>query len=265
MSKPTSKTMFDCQTQSEEAPQPRNTKPVRVRVKLKSYYWIAELEDLMDVHVDSGDPFDCYLWLLSNEVSGAIAEFVADHFRAIHEEVTHAIKKTNRDCVEGYSIYSNKTLKRMQAFAHTVTQDCERHHTNSLATRKPRKKKVKEASTQISSLQFKKEDPKYKVVSVDPAKVVGASQLWVFNTVSRDLTVYNTMRRDGFYVKGTTLYGWDPETSETRKLRKPEEILPKVLSGGKRILGKLMSTLTTKPSKTNGRINNHCILLKVTK
>jgi len=219
----------------------------------------------MDEHVDSGKPLNVYTWLLKNEISGPVAEFIADKFRAIREEVTHAIKKTNKDCVEGYSVYPPQTLKAMQFFADTVVKDCEKHHINSIANRKPRKKKVRGAEEQVSKLQFMKQDTKYKVVSVDPSLIIGASQLWVFNTKSRELTVFNTMRRDGFEIKGTTLYGWDPDNSETKILRKPEEIIQTVLTGGPRILKKLMSTLTTKPTTTNGRINKHCILLKVTK
>ena len=153
----------------------------------------------------------------------------------------------------------------MQFFADTVVKDCEKHHINSIANRKPRKKKVRGADDQVAKLQYMKQDTKYKIVSVEPATIIGASQLWVFNTNTRDLTVFNTMRRDGFEIKGTTLHGWDPDTSETKKLRKPEEVIQTVLTGGSRTLKKLMTSLTTKSTPTNGRINKHCILLKVTK
>ena len=65
----------------------------------------------MDEHLDSGKPMNVYTWLLKNEISGPVAEFIAEKFRAIRDEVTHAIKKTNKDCVEAYSPYPPKPSK----------------------------------------------------------------------------------------------------------------------------------------------------------
>ena len=238
---------------------------VHTRVKVNSYAWSSLLEDMMDEFLESKKPTNIYGWIVKNEISGPVANHIAEKFRLIHEEVTHAIKRTDKDCVEAYRLYNPEQLSLMQSFAHNVYTDCERHHQNSLANRKPRKKKVRKAEEQVSKLQYNKQDTKYKVASVDPELIPGSDQLWTFNTKTRDLTVYRALGRAGFSIKGTTLYGWDEENSVTKKVRKPEDIIPRVLTGGKIVLKKLMDEMTTKHSKTNGRINSDTILLRTIK
>ena len=68
----------------------------------------------------------------------------------------------------------------------------------------------------------------------------------------------------GLSIKGTTLQGYDPESSVTKTVRKPNDVLPNVLNGGKRILKKMMDDINSKASEPNGRINSETILLRVT-
>jgi len=112
-------------------------------------------------------------------------------------------------------------------------------------------------------LNYKKEDNDYKIVSVQPSSIVGASQLWVFNTNSRQLGVYNALDRGGFTVSGSSIKNYDEKTSVMKRLRKPEDILPKVLKGGKIVLRKLLPSIKSKESSLTGRINKHVIILKV--
>jgi hypothetical protein len=51
--------------------------------------------------------------------------------------------------------------------------------------------------------------------------------------------------------------------SLTKTARKPEEVLTSVTKGGKIILKNLLSTLKTKESALNGRINKDTLLLRV--
>ena len=67
----------------------------------------------------------------------------------------------------------------------------------------------------------------------------------------------------GFSVRGTSLQGYDPDTSVQRTLRKPDVITKQVMEAGKVQLRKILSDLTTTESKLNGRINSETILLRV--
>ena len=69
----------------------------------------------------------------------------------------------------------------------------------------------------------------------------------------------------GLSVKGTTIINFDETTSKTKTLRKPNETIQKVLSGGKVILRNLMSEIKTKESPAAGRTNADTVLLRYVK
>ena len=65
-------------------------------------------------------------------------------------------------------------------------------------------------------------------------------------------------------VKGTTLIGFDEESSIQKTLRKPEEQLKLFKNSGKVKLRTFMETIATTDTKLNGRINADTIILKIT-
>lgn len=140
------------------------------------------------------------------------------------------------------------------------------------ATRKPRKPKVYSADKLVAKLKFKKVDEKYKLASIDPAQIVGATELWVFNVKTRKIGKYvasnidpKGMNRDGtgLSVKGTTILGFDEKQSIQKTLRKPEEQLKEFKDSGKVKLRKFLEDIKTTDTKLNGRSNTDTVLLKV--
>ena len=55
----------------------------------------------------------------------------------------------------------------------------------------------------------------------------------------------------------------DVKLSKTATLRKPDDMLPIVLSKTEKQLDKFWQDITTKISSPNGRINKDCILMRV--
>jgi hypothetical protein len=127
----------------------------------------------------------------------------------------------------------------------------------------PRKRKEKPAGIQVAKMQYLADFPELKLTSIHPTKIVGASQLWTYNTKNKKLAVYYATSSKGFTVKGTSIQGWDPESSAQNGLRKPSVTIEEVMSGGKPQLQKLLSKLTTITTKPNGRVNSDTILLRV--
>jgi hypothetical protein len=140
------------------------------------------------------------------------------------------------------------------------------------ATRKPRKPKVYSADKLVAKLKYAKVDPKYKLASVNPADIVGANELWVFNTKTRKLGKYMAknidpkgMRREGsgLSVKGTTILGFDEASSIQKTLRKPDVQLKEFKDAGKVKLRKFLDEIPTTDTKLNGRCNPETVLLKI--
>jgi hypothetical protein len=134
----------------------------------------------------------------------------------------------------------------------------------SVAGKTPRKKKIKTPEKQVKYLKFCLEDKALKIKSVPPTRMIGAEGVWVYNRKNRLLSYYAADDASGLGVKGCAFLNYSKTKSRTKKLRKPEEILPQVLSGGKVILKNLFDSLTTKDAKVTGRMNKETLLVRVT-
>jgi hypothetical protein len=170
---------------------------------------------------------------------------------------------------EGYACYTAAQLKRMRSWLEKTSDDAKRFADFKKANRKPVVRKAKPAGVQVAKLQYAKEarvpGVKGEVVfnSVSPVNIIGAQQVWVYNIKNKKLGVYNATGSAGFSVKGTSLQGWDPDTSVQRTLRKPDVIIQQCLDAGKVQLRKVLTDLTTSETKLNGRINADTIIVRV--
>ena len=140
------------------------------------------------------------------------------------------------------------------------------------ATRAPRKAKPKSATKLVEKLKFSKTDDKFQLASVNPDQIIGANELWVFNTKTRKLGKYVAQNIDpkgmgregtGLSVKGTTIIGFNEKESIQKTLRKPADQLKEFKSAGKVKLRKFLDDIGTTDTKLNGRCNPDTILLKV--
>lgn len=223
------------------------------------------IEDAIEEHIKSGykTTFDTFSYLTKNQIKGNIARIMLGFYKGEADELEEALLGKDEQLVEGYSHFKKPDLKRFAQFMRKICDDLERHIAGAKATRKPRKKKIKSASQVISKLKYAKGAPEFKLTSVPAEKIVGAQQLWVFNAKYRTLGVYNAIDRGGLTVKGTTILNFDEATSIKKKLRKPDEVLQRCLTGGKVVLRKLMDEIKTTESSLNGRINEETVLVRV--
>ena len=173
---------------------------------------------------------------------------------------------------EGYAHLKKADIKKFRTAIEELMAALDFIIDSAKATRKPRKAKPKSATKLVEKLKYSKTDEKYKLASVDPTLIVGANELWVFNTKTRKLGKYvaanidpKGMGRDGtgLSVKGTTIIGFSEKESIQKTLRKPEEQLKAFKGAGKVALRKFMEEIATTDTKLNGRCNPDTVLLKV--
>ena len=164
---------------------------------------------------------------------------------------------------EAYGCFTAAQRGRLENFLLELIEDGQRWADFKKANQKVRVKKAKPAGVQVAKLQYLREFAELGLTSVSAPGIVGAQQLWVYNTKNKKLGCYLATGSAGFSVRGTSLQGYDPETSVQRTLRKPADITKQVLDAGKVQLRKILSDLTTTETKLNGRINSETILLRV--
>lgn len=168
----------------------------------------------------------------------------------VHEQVT-----------EAWSHAGKRDIKALREFLQTLMEDADRYQNFKKANRKPRAKKAKPAGEQVAKLKYLKQHAELK--SVSAPSIVGAQQLWVYNIKNKKLGVYIASGASGFSVKGTSLQGYDPDASVQRTLRKPDVVIPKMMTAGKVALRKILPDLTTAETKLNGRFNEDTLLLRI--
>ena len=173
---------------------------------------------------------------------------------------------------EGYAHLKKGDVKNFRSAIDTLMTELDFIIEQAKATRKPRKPKQRSASKVVEKLKFSKADPKYSLASIDPTLIVGATELWVFNVKTRKLGKYiasnidpKGLQRDGtgLSVKGTTIIGFDENTSIQKTLRKPADQLKEFKSAGKVALRKFLDEIPTTDTKLNGRCNPDTVLLKI--
>ena len=233
---------------------------IQDRVKDKVSNFIAEFEKAID---EQGWTPSMYEWLQSKEIPAALANKIAEFYKPVADEAAELIgKRCDASLKEGYSTYNAEQLKRRAAFYQSIMTDCARHAGNAKKQKVIRKKKVVTVDKKLKSFKFQKESTEYKVVSVNPEKVVGAQELITFNTKYKLLTRFVALGNTGLDVKGTTIINYDEANSVSYRIgRKTEEHLETALRGGKRAFTKMLSGLKT--CAIQHRINENTILLKV--
>jgi len=244
--------------EDEEAVAVKAVVDIQARVRDKAQMIITNIEEELDL-VMEGKAFSMYTFCQANELNAQILNIISDYYRPQYTE----IMSNDEQVQEAFG----KRLKFWINFWQSFFSDIERYVNNKKVTkvRKPREKKAKSAVDLVKNLKYQKEEPSLKIVSVHPTELVGCTQLWTYNTKYKKLSRYDSVGPAGIQVKGTTLIGYDVETSMSKGLRKPEASIQALLGAGKVSLRKLMDEIKTVESKPNGRINQDTILLRVIK
>jgi len=238
---------------------PKEDKPERPTIQDRMKEKISELIGDIEVLYDADMPVDLYSYLQKKEIPAMYTGRIVEYYKPILEEMQLAAAGE----IEGYESYTKKWLRDRVAMLEKMIDDAKRYGGNVKKARAPRKKKAPTAEKLLKHFVYQKESNEYKLQSCDPAKIIGAQELWTFNTKYKTLSVFRARGPAGLSVRRTTIDGFDSDSSVTKTLRKPDEVLKKVLTGGKLVLRKLMDDLKTKPMKLAERINENVILVKV--
>jgi hypothetical protein len=248
---------------TKQANEPKEDKPnIQDRVQEQTNEMIGELEGFIDNYKES---FNAYAWMSENGVKAVHARRILDWFNYRMKEPQAVLGgKVDEELKEAYSHFTKAELKKYITAIYSIVLDANKIIHHSKAIRKPRAKKVKPVDKLVAKVQYKKEDTEFKLVSINPVEIVGAKQLWVFNTKTRKLGVYHASTLDGLTVKGTTIDGYT-DTSFSKTLRKPADIFLAVQKGTERKYKSIFDGIKATEQPLTGRLNTDTILLKVFK
>lgn len=188
---------------------------------------------------------------------------IVDHWKRRVAEFEDVLEGKDAQLVEGYSPWTKTQIKNFVKFAEQVIADCGNYVQIKKVERKPRAKKAVSPEKQASKFKFLKEFPELKLTSEAPAKLVGSSEAWLYDTKKRKLVhVVADQHLGTFSVKGSAIVGFDTGGTNQKTLRKPAEQIKALLAGGKPAQRKYFKEIKATETKYNGRGNENLIILK---
>ena len=268
---------------SEPEPEPKKQKPkvdIQERMQRQTQDYIIDIRDInyatFDNELHELSIQTIYDYCKDCDIPGAycsrliddIEDFNKEYKQILHIRLIPKKERTEdeKEIEEGYDCYSNKEMKRMIDIQDKAVSQIQRWAKLKQSQRKARRPRAISVERMIKKLQYKDEDERYKLTSIDPILIPKCKMLWLFNIKTRKLSQYNAMGPNGIIIKGTTLKDYDNQSSVSKTVRKPETILPKLLTtDGKIAMRNIWESIKTTETKGNGRINVDTILLKVLK
>ncbi len=202
--------------------------------------------------------------LKGKDAKAAHARVIRDQYAKDLAELEElASGQADEQLREAYSHRSKKQIRKLIDFYTEVNSACTMLMQESKINRKPRAKKVVPADKIVAKLKYKKTDEPLKLVSINPADILGSKELWIYNTKTRKLGKYVAADFNELGVKGASITGFSEANSIQKTLRKPVEQLKEFKAAGKVALRKFLEDIKATDTKLNGRLNEETILLKV--
>ena len=238
---------------------------IQDRLNEKTADTIGELEGHYDEFIANPKyQFKPYDYLVANNVPQSQLSKYDAVYQARFDELKLAFERADEQLQEGYSHYKTADFKRIFAFIDQILNDIIQYRGVKKATKKVRAPKSVSKEKVVSKLKYAREDKVMRLISVNPADIIGAQELWVYNTKTRKLGKYIADSLKGpLNVKGTGIIGYDEHRSTSKTLRKPEEKLKEFARATKVELRKFLDNIKATETKLNGRINLETILLRV--
>jgi hypothetical protein len=236
---------------------------IQDRLNEKTSELIGELEGMFDdVVANKAEKFKPYDWLTANNVVQSQLGKYEGLFCKRKEELELAQSKKDEQVREGYSYLKAADFKRIIAWIDDLLSAVDQYRGVKKATKKARVKKAPSKEKLVAKLKYAKTDPGLKIVSINPADIIGASELWVYNTKTRKLGKYVAAAYKQLSIKGTSIEGFDTDKSTSKTLRKPDEKLKEFAKAGKIQLRKFLDDIKATETKLTGRISEDVVLLR---
>lgn len=232
---------------------------IQDRLNEKTSELIGELEGMYD----DMQTVKFYDWLTSNNVVQSQLGKYEELFGKRKTELELAQSKSDEQVREGYSHYKAADFKQRIKWIDDLLAAVDQYRGVKKATKKARVKKAPSKEKLVAKLKYAKEDKSLKVVSINPADIIGSSELWVYNNKTRKLGKYVSAPYHTLSIKGTSITGFDEDKSVSKTLRKPDEQLKEFAKAGKVALRTFIKDIKAVETKLNGRIGPDVLLLRV--
>ena len=250
----------DSETQVVQA---KPKKSPQDQIKEQTNAVIAEFEEAIDSTSFDGTktPYDTFV----SFDGGLNMNIIIDKYTPLLEELNAVVNNTDSSIVEAYKGMSRKAIARERDIVKQIIDDATRFAQNKKASRKPRTVKTARHKTPekiLKDFKYQKENSEFKLSSVDPKKLLGSQFAVLFNTKYKTIEIYYA-DEGGFSAKGQKITNFKVDTSYGKRVRKPNEFLPEIMSGPKTKVAKSIDGLKTQSLSLTGTVGSDRIILRV--
>lgn len=231
----------------------------------------GEIEGLFDSYLTTGEPQPADLnivgLLTEHNIMPQHTSIIVDAWKRRRQELEDVQEGKDADLKEGYSQYGKVSIRNIIKFCDAVLAGVASYLNVKKTSAKPRKRKAVPVGKQVADVKycrtFKDTPLNIELTSVHPSKIVGATEVWAYDTSKRKLHYYVADSHVGtLSVKGTTILGFDATQSGMKTLRKPQEQLKKLIAAGKPAARKLFKEINAVQASVKGRTNENLVILK---
>lgn len=208
------------------------------------------------------DSFDLYAWMKENDVKAKQAAMVVAYLQRLLDEL-------QSDDPAVYETRTKRSAVREIKFYQALIKDGLTWVRGAKVVKKPRKPrtvKEKNLRTKVGKVVYQPRDDELKITSEDPAKILGAEVVFVYNTKRKQLTSYVAADPNkGLEISRSSIRGYDEQASQTKRLGRPKGTLDQMVSSPKTKAVKTFNTIKSKGMEPSGRLNANTVILKVYK
>ena len=225
---------------------------------------IADLEDVLDKWEENAG-YSTYEYMNKNSVPPKIAQVVVKYYEPLLKE----LQSKDADIKEAYAYLPKRKFNGYLLFVTHMIDEINKYvgTTKKAVVRKPRKTKAQTPEQKFKFLRYMKESTTHKIKSVNPSSIIGASELWMFDTKTNRMTVFRASSERGLDIKRSAVVGYVDNKSVSKVVgRKAQTVIDGVVKGTKTQLKKMFEAVNTTgtPPKTD-RTNENAIFVRVFK
>jgi hypothetical protein len=241
---------------------------IQDRLRCKAHDVAGELEGLYDDLIAAGAKMSADFKPLSilrgMNLPAQMVPVIRDIWQQRLGELTELIAGKDTDLAEGYSHFSKVQLRGLIKFCEQVLADCGSYQQIKQIERKPKKKKAVSPEHLSRKFKFQNQHSELALVSLPPARLISASEAWLYDTKKRKLVhVVADAHIGSLTIKNNTLVGFDETNTVQKTLRKPAEQLKALLTASVPNSRRLFKDIRATEVRYNGRGNENLVILKV--
>jgi hypothetical protein len=225
----------------------------------------ADFDWMLSRFASNGTNPDFIGYLNTNKVSSEVAKRIPVFYAQNIADVK-AVFDGDEEMAENYGHMTRVQLRKYLGHLESIKSICDTYANGAVSvkqvSRKPRAKKVKPASVLVKNVKYLENSTELGIKSISPAKLVGATEAWLFNVRYRKLTILRVADGNTMTVKGSTILGFDESLSVCKAIRKPE-MVKDMASMQKRAFNTAWTSIKTKVQGVTGRVGEDTLIVKV--